>query len=339
MDDNLFRVAVGTALIFAFVNGVHDGGNVVATIISSRSMRRIRALLLATLAEFLGPIIVGTAVAHTIFAMLNPEALSRLPEAPGGLIVISASLGAIFWKLPTWFLGLPSSSSHAIISGLAGAALVAAGREGVDFSQVLSHVVIPLVASPFIGLILGYLCFAVIRALFAQSHRSIGGLFVPIRKPIMLALAASHGSNDAQKTMGMIALVLMAHGAQETAIDRLPQWVVVAAAADLAAGVTVGGLRIVKSVGYDIYRMEPVYSLASLLTSASVVLGASILGGPVSTTQVVGSSVMGVGASRRLAGVRWNSARNMGYAWFMTVPVCAVLSGAIFWVLNMMLFD
>ncbi len=334
MDLGLLHVSVGIALCFAFINGVHDGGNVVATIIGSRSMNPYRALLFATLAEFIGSVLIGTAVAKTIIGILNPETMARLSQTTIQLIVISASAGAILWKVPTWFLGLPSSSSHAIISGLTGAALVAAGREGVDILLVLYSVVVPLVVSPFIGLLVGYLCFSIIRALAGQADRSIGRFFVTIQKPLMMVLAASQGSNDAQKTMGMIALVVLAPNVQHHTIDQLPHWVVLSAAASIALGVAAGGLRIVKSVGYDLFRMRPVHSCASLLSSMSVVLGASILGGPVSTTQIVGASVMGVGASRRLSAVRWQSARNIGYAWFMTVPICAVLSGFVFWALK-----
>jgi PiT family inorganic phosphate transporter len=333
VDQLLLYAAVGLTLSFAFVNGFHDGGNVVATIIGSRSMNPYRALLLATLAEFIGPIVIGTAVAHSIFCIVKPEAMTKLPQASMSLIVISASFGAIFWKLPTWFLGLPSSSSHAIISGLAGAAFVAVGREGIDLAEVLSRVALPLVVSPFVGIILGYMCFGVVRALASRADRNIRHFFVSIQKPIMLVLAASHGSNDAQKAMGMIAVVLLAHSGQHNTIAQLPYWVILSSAAVLATGVAAGGLRIVKSVGYDLYRMEPVHSFASLLASTAVVLGASLFGGPVSTTQVVGASVMGVGASKRLSGVRWSSARNIGYAWLMTVPVCAILSALVFWLL------
>lgn len=334
MDHILLEVSVGFALCFAFVNGFHDGGNVIATIIGSRSMRPYRALFLATLMEFIGPLVVGTAVANSIFGIMRPESVVGLPESSISLIVISASFGAIFWKLPTWYLGLPSSSAHAIISGLAGAALVAVGLEGINSAEVLGRVVLPLVVSPFIGIILGYWCFALVRALATTAHRSIGHFFVAIQKPIMLLLAASHGSNDSQKTMGMIAVVILAHHGQLHSFEHLPYWVILSSAAALAAGVAAGGLRIVKSVGYDLYRMKPVDSFTSLLVSTAVVLGASLLGGPVSTTQVVGASVMGVGASRRLSGVRWTSARTIGFAWFMTVPVCAILSALVFWVLK-----
>ncbi len=336
MDAGLLHVTIGITLCFAFINGFHDGGNVVATIIGSRSMNPYRALLLATLAEFIGSVVIGTAVAKTIVGILKPETAAGLPQTTICLIVISASAGAIFWKVPTWFLGLPSSSSHAIISGLTGAALVAAGREGVDVSVVLHSVAVPLVVSPFVGLLVGYLSFSFIRALASQAHRSIGRFFVRIQKPIMMVLAASQGSNDAQKSMGMIALLLLAQNGEHHTIEQLPHWAMVSAAASLAVGVAAGGLRIVKSVGYDLFRMEPVHSCASLLSSTSVVLGASILGGPVSTTQIVGASIMGVGASRRLSGVRWGAARNIGYAWFMTVPICAILSALVFWVLKEM---
>ena len=334
MEHDLLYVSVGITLCFAFVNGFHDGGNVIATIVGSRAMHPYRALLLATAAEFIGPLVIGTSVAGSIFGIFKPAEMSKVSAGVISLMVISASLGAILWKLPSWFLGLPSSSSHAILSGLAGAALVAMGREGIDLDKMLKGVALPLVLSPIVGVVLGYLCFGIVRSMAAHADRSIGHFFVAVQKPLMAVLAASQGSNDAQKSMGLIALVLLAHGGSGQTPEHLPFGVMAACAAALAAGVAAGGLRIVKAVGYDLYRMQPVHSFVSLLTSTSVVAGASFLGGPVSTTQVVGASVVGVGASRRLSGVRWASARNIGYAWFVTVPVCAALSAALFLVLK-----
>lgn len=335
MNEIWFFLAIGLTFCFAFVNGVHDGGNVVATIIGSRSLRPARALLLATVAEFVGPLVIGTAVANTIaLSVVKPESMSQLSSTGLYIMVISAVGGAIAWKLPTWYFGLPSSSSHALISGLVGAGAMGVGISGVAVEPVITSLVAPLLCSPLIGVVLGFLVFSFIRGLFGGAHRSVGRLFQSIQKPIMLLLAASHGSNDAQKSMGIIALVLAARSTNLPVGLHVPHWVMVGCAAALAAGLAAGGLRIVKSVGYDIYRMEPVDSFASQFSATSVILAASLWGGPVSTTQVVGASVMGVGAARRLSGVRWRAARNMAYAWLLTVPVSAALAAGSFWILS-----
>jgi inorganic phosphate transporter, PiT family len=335
LNELLFQLSIGITLCFAFVNGFHDGGNVIATIICSRSMHPARALLLAAVAEFVGPLLLGVAVARTMATnIMRPEMLEQLPAATVYLMIISGVSGAIAWKLPTWFLGLPSSGSHALIGGLVGAGLPAAGTSLVDMEKVVRGVVLPLLVSPLIGFIVGFTIFSFIRALFGRAHRGIGNLFALLQRPTMFFLAASHGSNDAQKSMGVIALILAAGGGNLHGDMYLPQWAVIACAAALAAGLAVGGWRIVKTVGLGICRMEPVHSFASQLTATSVVLVASLVGGPVSTAQVVASSVMGVGASRRLSGVRWSAAAQIAYAWLLTFPVSAALGAVVFWCLR-----
>jgi inorganic phosphate transporter, PiT family len=333
--DPLLCTAVGVTLCFAFVNGFHDGGNVIATIICSRSMPPHRALALAVVAEFVGPLILGTAVARTISeSILKPDLLEQLSPAQMHLMIICGVAGAILWKLPTWFFGLPSSGSHALVGGLIGAGVAAIGRDGVEVEKVIRGVVLPLVATPLIGLIGGFLVFGAIRSMFERAHRGVGELFAAMQKPTMSFLAASHGSNDAQKAMGVISMILAAGGGEMHGELPLPTWAVLSCAAALALGLSVGGWRIVKRVGYGICKMEPVHSFASQFTAASVILTASLVGGPVSTTQVVASSVMGVGASRRLSGVRWTAASQIAYAWLLTVPVSAGLGAAGFWCLS-----
>jgi PiT family inorganic phosphate transporter len=334
-SDPLLCTAVGVTLCFAFVNGFHDGGNVIATIICSRSMRPVRALALATVAEFVGPLVLGTAVARTMAeSILKPDLLEQLSPARMHLMIICGVGGAVFWKLPTWFVGLPSSGSHALIGGLVGAGVVAMGRNGVEVEKVIRGVVLPLLATPLIGLILGFIVFAAIRSIFERANRGVGQFFAALQKPTMFFLAASHGSNDAQKSMGVIAMILAAGSGEMHGELPLPTWAVLSCAAALAVGLSVGGWRIVKSVGYGICRMEPVHSFASQFTAASVILTASLVGGPVSTTQVVASSVMGVGASRRLSSVRWSAAGHIAYAWLLTVPVSAGLGAGAFWCLS-----
>lgn len=338
METVLPAIAVGITLCFAFVNGFHDGGNVIATIIASRAMPARRALFLGTVAELVGPLLIGTAVANTMAcSIFRPESLLKLSHSSVYLVIICGVFAAVGWKLPTWALGLPSSSSHALISGLVGAGSVAVGFEGVAVRSVVTHLVLPLLVSPLLGIVLGYVVFSLIRELFGRAHRSVGRFFESVQKPVMVVLAASHGSNDAQKSMGVIALVLAVEAGTGIQELTVPKTVMVACAGALAAGLAMGGLRIVKSVGYDMFRMEPVHSFASQFTATSLVLGASLLGGPVSTAQVVGASVMGVGAARNLSAVRWPAARMIAYAWFLTVPVCTGLGAGGFWLLSRIL--
>lgn len=215
-----------------------------------------------------------------------------------------------------------------------GAGLLAMGPAAVDVEKVLRGVVLPLLVAPIIGIVVGFLIFSLIRGLFGRAHRGVGHFFTFLQKPTMFFLAAGHGSNDAQKSMGIIALVLAAGSGEMHGKLHVPEWAVLACAAALALGLAAGGWRIVKTVGFGICRMEPVHSFASQLAATSVVLVASLAGGPVSTTQVIASSVMGVGASRKLSGVRWTAAAQIAYAWLLTVPVSGALGAAAYWCLK-----
>ncbi len=331
MDGLLLYVSVGITLVFAFINGF-DGGSVIATLVCSRAMRPRRALFLAVLAEFIGPLILGTAVARTMASsILNPELIGQLGAHNAYLMVIAAVGAAIVWSMFTWLLRLPSSSSHALIGGLIGAGLIFMGNSGVQVSALIKRVVLPLFASPFIGFVVGFVIFSIIRGFFSHAHRGVGHLFVMMQKPCMFFLAATHGSNDAQKSMGVIALVLAAGCSGANTNFFVPLWVIISCAAAIALGLSVGGWRIAKTVGFGICRMEPVHSFASQVSTASVVLVASLTGGPVSTAQVMSSSVMGVGTARRMSAVRWSVAFNIGYAWMLTIPISAMISAGICW--------
>lgn len=335
VTETLLDLSIAFTLLFAFVNGFHDGGNVIATTICSRSMNPLRALLAATAAEFGGAVLLGTAVAHTMTgSILCLEPLEQLTASTVYAAVIAAVGGAIIWKIPSWYIGLPSSGSHALIGGLVGAALMAMGKEGVELHLLVRGVFLPMLASPIIGFVVGFLIFSFIRGLFGRASRGVGHFFAFIQRPTMIFLAAGQGSNDAQKSMGVIAMILAAGSGEMHGKLPIPEWVVLGCAGALALGLLSGGWRIAKSVGFGICRMEPVHSFASQLTATSVIVAASLLGGPVSTTQVVSSSVMGVGASRRMSAVRWSSAGTIAYAWFLTFPISAAIAAAIFWCLN-----
>jgi inorganic phosphate transporter, PiT family len=329
MTDILFQISIAFVLIFAFVNGFHDGGNVLAGIICSRSMVPVRALGLAVLFEFIGPLILGTAVARTMTSsILRPDVLVQLNPVDVYLIVISGVGGAVAWKLPTWYFGLPSSGSHALIGGLVGAGVASAGFQAVPVDRVIIGVLVPLLISPLLGMLVGFLVFSFIRSVFSGSPRSIGALFVFLQRPALAILAAVHGSNDAQKSIGIIAILLALQAGRLDQAYDIPLWVIVSCAAFLALGVSVGGRRIVKTVGFGIWRMEPVHSFSSQFAALTVVGTASLVGGPVSTAQVVASSIVGVGSSCRLSGIRWSVAAQIGYAWLLTFPASAVIAGA-----------
>jgi PiT family inorganic phosphate transporter len=298
-------------------------------------MSPLKALLLAGAAEFIGPLVLGTAVAHTMAASIfNLDLLEKLSSIHLFTMIIAAVGGATAWNLLTWFLSLPSSSSHALIGGLVGAGLVAMGRFGIATEDIIKGVLVPLFVSPLIGGLFGIVVFSTVRALFARAHRGVRHLFETLQKPCVVVLAGSHASNDAQKAMGVIALLLASGTGELHGKLHLPLWVVISCAAALALGLSTGGWRMVKTVGYNICRMEPVHSFASQFTAMSVIGIASMLGGPVSTTQVVASSVMGVGAARRLGTVRWSEARNIAYAWLLTVPASALAGAVMCVVLN-----
>jgi len=335
LESGLLYISIVLTLSFAFINGFHDGGNVIATAVCSRSMSPLKALFLAGTAEFIGPLVLGTAVAHTMAAnIFNLDLLEKLSSVGLFSMVIAAVSGAAIWNLLTWFLSLPSSSSHALIGGLIGAGLVAMGRFGIAAESIIKGVLAPLLVTPVISGLVGILVFSAINALFAKAHRGVRHLFETLQKPCVVVLAGSHASNDAQKAMGIIALVLAGGSGDLHGEFHLPLWVVVGCAAALALGLSTGGWRMVKTVGYSICRMEPVHSFSSQFTAMSVIGIASVLGGPVSTTQVVASSVMGVGAARRLGAVRWSEARNIAYAWFLTVPASAFAGAVMCVVLN-----
>lgn len=338
MSEILLHASVWLVLAFAFVNGFHDGCNVIATIVSSRSMEPRKALLLGALGEFAGAVFLGTAVAKTMAgSILKLELLAGLSGDALRILVLGAVGGAMAWNLLTWFLGLPSSSSHALIGGLMGAGCVFGGPSAVAVEKVLRGVGVPLFVSPVVGFLAGFLMFEILKAIFTQAHSGARHFFVALQKPSVLLLAASHGSNDAQKSMGVLLLAVGAGGGFSGENLNAPLWIVAACGLAISVGMSTGGWRIVKTVGYSIFRMQPVHSFSSQFAAASVIVAASLSGGPVSTSQVVASSVMGVGASRRLGGVRWGVARNILHAWLVTIPVSAVTGAVACWILRKVL--
>jgi len=328
-------VVISLALFFDFSNGFHDAANVVATIITTRALSPRKALILASICEFIGPFLFGTAVAHMIgkniidLSTFNPGTLDL-----SMLLIIAALIGAILWNLLTWYFGLPSSSSHALIGGMVGAVLVAYGPDKILWGGLL-YVIASLVLSPLLGLFMGWLFLQITFRLSRDATPKINYFFNRMQIPSSIALALSHGANDAQKSMGLISMSLVILGFSPS--FYVPWWVVASCAAAIALGTASGGWKIIKTMGSKIYRLRSVHAFCVQTSSAAVILGAALVGGPVSTTHVVSSSIMGVGAGQRISAVRWGVAKNIILAWFITIPASAVMAGLSFFLIQKIL--
>ncbi len=323
LDIVIFMVVL--AVFFDFLNGIHDSSNIVATMISSRAFRPSVALGVTALAHFAGPFIFGVAVAETIgHEIVAPETITIK-------VLIAALVSAISWNLITWFLGIPSSSSHALVGGLVGGVVVGAGFGAINLAG-LEKVLIALFVSPIIGLVVGYLITKLIFFLARGASPKINSFFRRSQIVTAIALAFSHGTNDAQKTMGVITLGLVITGFLPT--FEVPIWVVAVSAGAIALGTALGGWRLIKTLGAKFYKIRPLHGFGSQVTSAFVILGASLIGGPVSTTQVVSSSIIGVGSAERLSKVRWGVAGEIAVAWVITIPATALVAAGIYLIIE-----
>lgn len=322
-----FILLLCVALLFDFLNGFHDSANVVATLISSRAMSGQKALIFAAVAEFVGPFIFGVAVAKTVGSGVV------LPEAITIQVVVAALTSACIWNLVTWYFGIPSSSSHALIGGIIGAVIVGSGPEVLQ-TKGISKILIALFTSPLLGLAFGYLFISIVKyALRNSSPRAEYGLKWG-QLPAALSLALSHGSNDAQKTMGIITMSLVILGFQPA--FHVPLWVIAASSAAIALGTAFGGWRIIRTLSTKFYRIKPIHSFSSQVASAFIILMASFLGGPVSTTQVVSMSIMGAGAGDRMSKVRWSVLKDIAIAWCITIPVTALIAMPLYFILRLL---
>ena len=327
-------LAIIIVLLFDYTNGFHDAANIVATVIASRAMSPIQAVLVVGTFEFLGPIIAGTAVADTIGHFVN---LSDLPVHLSLTVILSGLAGAIVWNLLTWRLGIPSSSTHALIGGLIGAVILSVGSDHVVWGlhdlmhghlDGVTKVILSLILSPILGFLVGYLLHTVMRYALRTAHPNINRRLRLSQFVTAAGLAFSHGANDAQKSMGILTLVLLVGGF----IPRfeVPLWVILACATAMTLGILSGGWRIVRTLGFAIYKVRPLHAFDSQLTSATVILSASMLGAPVSTTHVVATAIMGIGASERPRDVRWNKAREIVVAWLLTIPAAALVGAVVY---------
>ncbi|HOQ09363.1 MAG TPA: inorganic phosphate transporter [Syntrophomonadaceae bacterium] len=313
----LVVLVVILALAFDYINGFHDTANAIATSVSTKALSPRNAIMIAATLNFLGALS-GTAVAATIGKnIISPELVT--PS-----VMTAALIGAIFWNLFTWYFGIPSSSSHALIGGLVGAVIAGFSLHHVNwmgFVQIFAGLVI----SPVVGLVAGSLVMTLLFWIFrGGSPALINNKFRKLQMVSACMASFAHGSNDAQKTMGIITMVLVGGGFLST--FQVPLWVKVACALAMAAGTAMGGWKIIRTMGGKIFRIEPINGFAADFTASSVIYSASLLGVPVSTTHVVSSAIMGVGAAKRLRGVRWNIARQIVIAWFVTIPSSALVA-------------
>jgi PiT family inorganic phosphate transporter len=326
----LSLAAIVVVLLFEYTNGFHDAANIIATVIASRAMTPVQAVLVVAFFEFLGPLLGGTAVANTIGTFVT---LDDLGQVVALVAVLCGLLGAIAWNLLTWWFGIPSSSSHALVGGLAGVVMFAAGADHVSwgFSELLdgrltgvTKVLAALILSPLIGFWVGYALHKTMMLLLRGAHPSINRDLRHLQFVTSAGLAFSHGANDAQKSMGILTLVLLLGGFIPA--FEVPFWVMLACSMAITLGILSGGWQIVRTLGFSIYKIRPLHALDSQMTAASVIFGSSIMGAPVSTTHVVASSIMGIGASERPKAVRWGKAREIVATWLITIPGAALMS-------------
>ena len=316
----LLIVVVVLAVGFDYINGFHDTANAIATSVSTRALRPSHAILMSATANFVGAL-TGTAVAKTI-----ASGIANTPTGDAGQIVVAAALlGGIAWNLLTWRLGIPSSSSHALIGGLIGAVIASSGTSALLGQGIFDKVIFPLVASPVLGIVIGFLLMVVLLNVFRRAHpKKLNDRFRRLQVLSAAFMAFSHGSNDAQKTMGIITLALFAAGV--IADQTVPLWVIIMAATAISLGTAAGGWRIIKTMGQRVVKLDPVHGFAAETTAASIILGASHFGMPVSTTHVISSAIMGVGSSDRFSAVRWGVAGNIVIAWVLTIPASAAVA-------------
>ena len=333
MNSTILILTIATiaiVLVFAYTNGFHDAANIIATVIASRAMTPIQTVLLVGIFEFLGPLLGGTAVANTLGTFVSLEDLDRLLALT---VVLCGLFGAISWNLITWWFGIPSSSSHALVGGLSGAVVAAAGSSHVVWGMdALMHghlggvtkVVASLIISPIIGFFVGYLLHQFVLLLLRGAHPSVNKKLRHMQLVTSAGLAFSHGTNDGQKSMGVLTMVLMLGGYIPS--FHVPLWVILACAIAITLGVMTGGWQIVRTLGFSIYKIRPVHALDSQVTAAGVIFSSALFGAPVSTTHVVASSIMGIGASERPKAVRWSKAGEIVLTWIITIPGAAAMA-------------
>jgi len=318
MFDPLIYLVIFFALLFDFINGFHDTANAIATSVTTRVLSPAQAIFMAAFLNFVGAL-VNTEVAHTIGqGIVDPLLINNK-------VLIAGLLGAIIWNLFTWFYELPSSSSHALIGGIVGAVAGSKGFAVLNGKGLVESIFLPLITSPVIGFVIAYIVMQLIFLLVGNlAHRFVNTHFSKLQIISAAFVAFSHGSNDAQKCMGIITAALFSAGLIPS--FKVPPLVIFACALAMALGTSLGGWRIIKTLGSRIIRLEPVHGFAAEASAALVIISASLLGKPVSTTHVISAAIMGVGSTKRISAVRWTVARNIVNAWLLTAPMSAVVA-------------
>lgn len=330
----LLVLVVILTLVFDFINGFHDSANAIATVVSTRVMTPLVAVIYAGILNFMGALM-GTEVAATIGSGLVDVETVTLHT------ILCTVLSAIIWNLITWYKGLPTSSSHAIIGSLLGAAwfsgTATGGHDNIHFGKLFDKVIVPMLTSPVLGIVLGFMVMTLLTWLiYKMSPARVSKVFGRLQILSAGFMAVTHGLNDAQKSMGIIALALVVVYPQEA--FAVPLWVKIACALAMGAGTMMGGWKIIHTLGSKMIKLQPVHGFAAETTASVIIGGASAMGIPVSTTQVITTSIMGVGATKRFSAVRWGVVGNIVWAWVLTIPMTFALSG-ILTVLYRMLFD
>lgn len=325
----MYELAIGAiiiALIFDFINGFHDAANSIATVVGTRVLKPLHAVTLAAIANFVGPFIFGVAVATTIGkGIIDPDFVTIH-------IVIAALFGAIIWNLITWWLGLPSSSSHALVGGIIGAGIAGAGINAIIFGG-LEKIVTGILVSPVVGLIGAFLLATlIVRAFASKNPANVNSAFGKLQLVSATYFSLTHGANDGQKTMGIIVLILLTEGILST--FEVPFYVILVAAIAISLGTFFGGWRIVKTMGARITQLKPYQGFAAETSGATILAILAHVGIPASTTHAISGSIMGAGAVRRLSAVRWGIGKRIVWAWIITIPASAGISYVIMFTLN-----
>lgn len=329
MDMLALIIVIVVALVFDFTNGLHDTANTIASSISTRAIPPKFAILMAASLDFVGAFL-SIKVAETVGKGIVETGLVTQE------IVFAGLVGAITWNVITWRFGLPSSSSHALIGGIVGAMLIAAGFKGINWSGLLQKIILPGFFAPVIAFLLAGIFIFILYRIFWKVKPGIADKGFRLGQlPTSFLLALSHGMNDAQKTMGVITLALVANGLIDPNHFYVPTWVIVASASAIALGTYTGGWRIIKTIGSRIIKMDPSQGFSAQGTGALIIIGSSQLGFPLSTTHVISSAIMGSGAAKRISAVRWNVAGNIFLGWLMTLPASAIVGALTYFIVNL----
>lgn len=322
--------AIGAALFFDFVNGFHDAANSIATVVGTRVLRPLQAVSIAAIANFAGPFVFGTAVAATVGKGIIQ------PEFSTVYVILAGLIGGIIWDLITWWFGLPSSSSHALIGGLVGSALMAGGLQGIILPGI-ERILIFMVVSPSAGFAIAAAFTVAIMLGFRKSTSvKVNRIFGKLQVISATFFSLTHGANDGQKTMGVITALLIAGGMLEAKGFEVPVWVILGAAAAIAFGTFFGGWRIVKTMAFRLTNLKPYQGFAAETGGGAILTSMAWFGIPVSTTHAISGAIMGTGSTKRFSAVRWGLGKRIIYAWIITIPASASIAAATLFLINAM---